>query len=111
MRRGRDSNPGYPKGYNGFRDRPVQPLRHLSEMFVSLNFKRSMRNGRIIDIFGVFFKAERVGFEPTVPQGYTRFPVVPIRPLSHLSEVKINPVYISGKIRFTKMSNNPKMQL
>jgi hypothetical protein len=30
MRRGRDSNPGYPKGHNGFRDRPVQPLRHLS---------------------------------------------------------------------------------
>jgi hypothetical protein len=29
-RRGRDSNPRYPCGYNGFRDRPVQPLWHLS---------------------------------------------------------------------------------
>ena len=31
-RRGRDSNPRYPCGYNGFRDRPDQPLRHLSEL-------------------------------------------------------------------------------
>lgn len=30
QRKDRDSNPGYPKGYNGFRDRPVRPLRHLS---------------------------------------------------------------------------------
>jgi hypothetical protein len=29
-RRGRDSNPRYPRGYNGFRDRPDRPLRHLS---------------------------------------------------------------------------------
>jgi hypothetical protein len=29
-RRGRDSNPRYPQGYNGFRDRPDRPLRHLS---------------------------------------------------------------------------------
>ncbi len=29
-RRGWDSNPRYPCGYSGFRDRPVQPLRHLS---------------------------------------------------------------------------------
>ena len=28
--RDRDSNPGYPCGYNGFRIRPVRPLRHLS---------------------------------------------------------------------------------
>ena len=33
-------------------------------------------------------QAERVGFEPTVRRTYTRFPVVPIQPLSHLS---INP--------------------
>ncbi len=25
-----DSNPRYPYGYNGFRDRPIQPLSHLS---------------------------------------------------------------------------------
>ena len=29
-RRDRDSNPGYPQRHNGFRDRPVRPLRHLS---------------------------------------------------------------------------------
>src|SRR5262249_3995918 len=29
-RRGRDSNPRYPCGYNGFRDRPDRPLWHLS---------------------------------------------------------------------------------
>ncbi len=29
-RRGWDSNPRYPCGHNGFRDRPVRPLRHLS---------------------------------------------------------------------------------
>ena len=35
-RRGRDSNPGYPHGHNGFRDRPDQPLRHLSILFAGL---------------------------------------------------------------------------
>ena len=30
LRKDRDSNPGTPKGVNGFRDRPVRPLRHLS---------------------------------------------------------------------------------
>ena len=30
LRKDRDSNPGYPQGYNGFRDRPDRPLRHLS---------------------------------------------------------------------------------
>ena len=29
-RRERDSNPRYPYGYSGFRDRPIQPLSHLS---------------------------------------------------------------------------------
>jgi hypothetical protein len=29
-RRGRDSNPRYPCGYNGFQDRRIQPLCHLS---------------------------------------------------------------------------------
>src|ERR1700759_4663087 len=31
-RRGWDSNPRYPYGYNGFRDRPIQPLSHLSAL-------------------------------------------------------------------------------
>ena len=30
VRRDRDSNPGIPKGINGFRDRPIRPLWHLS---------------------------------------------------------------------------------
>tara|TARA_R110002110_G_scaffold137735_2_gene323076 strand:+ start:4081 stop:4365 length:285 start_codon:yes stop_codon:yes gene_type:complete len=29
-RRGRDSNPGYCYQHNGFRDRPIRPLWHLS---------------------------------------------------------------------------------
>ena len=31
LRRDRDSNPGTPNGVNGFRDRPIQPLWHLSK--------------------------------------------------------------------------------
>ena len=30
QRRGWDSNPRYAETYNGFRDRPIQPLSHLS---------------------------------------------------------------------------------
>lgn len=36
-RRGWDSNPRYPCGYNGFRDRPVRPLRHLSTLICYLD--------------------------------------------------------------------------
>ena len=36
-RRERDSNPRNPDGFNGFRDRPVRPLRHLSIHFRVLN--------------------------------------------------------------------------
>ena len=35
-RRDRDSNPGTPQRVNGFRDRPVRPLRHLSASVVTL---------------------------------------------------------------------------
>ncbi len=38
-RRVRDLNPGYPKGYNGFRDRPDQPLRQLS-LYISFILKK-----------------------------------------------------------------------
>src|SRR6266581_9195211 len=31
-RRGWDSNPRYPVGHSGFRDRPIQPLSHLSSL-------------------------------------------------------------------------------
>jgi hypothetical protein len=30
LRRGRDSNPRYPYGHNGFQDRRLKPLSHLS---------------------------------------------------------------------------------
>ena len=33
-RRDRDSNPGWAQTHNGFRDRPVRPLRHLSALGV-----------------------------------------------------------------------------
>ncbi len=32
LRRERDSNPRYSKEYNGFRDRPIRPLWHLSKV-------------------------------------------------------------------------------
>ena len=34
-RRDRDSNPGYSCEHNGFRDRPVRPLRHLSAVEIA----------------------------------------------------------------------------
>ena len=42
-RRGWDSNPRYPSGYNDFRDRPIQPLSHLSASEV----KRQKVKGKI----------------------------------------------------------------
>ena len=39
-RRGWDSNPRYPCGYNGFRDRPIQPLSHLSACYCELRLSR-----------------------------------------------------------------------
>lgn len=36
LRKDRDSNPGYSYLYNGFRDRPVRPLRHLSIALLQL---------------------------------------------------------------------------
>ena len=44
-RRGRDSNPRYGYPYNGFRDRPVRPLRHLSEGSCSLPAGRRQPEG------------------------------------------------------------------
>ena len=38
-RKDRDSNPGYVKTHNGFRDRPDRPLRHLSLGFLIANTK------------------------------------------------------------------------
>ena len=45
-RRGWDSNPRYPYGYNGFRDRPIQPLSHLSTP--DSGFRRSRKKDCII---------------------------------------------------------------
>lgn len=39
-RRDRDSNPGYPCGYAGFRDRCFQPLSHLSVYSVGVVFEQ-----------------------------------------------------------------------
>ena len=33
----RDSNPGWTCAHNGFRDRPVRPLRHLSALWVRVS--------------------------------------------------------------------------
>ena len=65
-RRGRDSNPRTACTVNGFRDRPVRPLRHLS-----------------------FSKTGGEGGIRTLGTGlpHTRFPVVHHRPLGHLSLV------------------------
>ncbi len=35
--------------------------------------------------YGAILMAERAGFEPAVAKGHTRFPGVPIKPLSNLS--------------------------
>ena len=53
LRTGRDSNPRYPYGHTGFRDRRLQPLGHLSKR---------------LDVETP--RTDRVGFEPT-----KRFPV------------------------------------
>ena len=39
-RRGWDSNPRYPYEHNGFRDRPIQPLSHLSALVMAFRFSR-----------------------------------------------------------------------
>jgi hypothetical protein len=39
-RRGWDSNPRNPYGFNGFRDRPIQPLSHLSALLLALRLSR-----------------------------------------------------------------------
>ncbi len=58
-RRGRDSNPGNIEMLNGFRDRPVQPLRHLSKIYLR-QWPFAILDDRV---------AEREGFEPSVPCG------------------------------------------
>ena len=56
MRKDRDSNPGYPQGYNGFRDRPNRPLWHLSKMgckstnFIYYNSDKRNRSASIAAI-------------------------------------------------------------
>jgi len=44
IRRGRDSNPGSPRRLNGFRDRPVQPLRHLSDKLSLIQPDKSIKS-------------------------------------------------------------------
>src|SRR5450756_763090 len=74
-RRGRDSNPrngGYP--LNGFRDRRIQPLCHLSAEVTASSSRRGCRWRRVRD--------SNPGYGLT-PQ--TRFPVVRLQPLGQLS--------------------------
>ncbi len=39
-RRDRDSNPGCPNGHNGFQDRRLRPLSHLSKIYFSKNIEK-----------------------------------------------------------------------
>ena len=45
-RRDRDSNPGWACTHNGFRDRPVRPLRHLSALWVRVSVRAFIDTGR-----------------------------------------------------------------
>ena len=45
-RRGRDSNPRYPGGYTGFRNRPIRPLWHLSAVSSSPRPRAARRRTR-----------------------------------------------------------------
>ena len=54
LRRERDSNPRYSCPYNGFRDRPIRPLWHLSSIILC---QQKSPEGQTVS-------AEREGFEP-----------------------------------------------
>lgn len=56
-RRDRDSNPGTPQRVNGFRDRPVRPLRHLSATVVLLR--------------GVYWRCRRVATPSDLPWDFS----------------------------------------
>ena len=56
---------------NDLANRPLQPLEYFSR--------------HIISFPAVFYMAERVGFEPTVPFGITGFQDQLLKPLGHLS--------------------------
>jgi hypothetical protein len=69
-------------------------------MLATLKEIHHLHNKKPLRIKG--FAAERVGFEPTVPKEYTRFPVVPVRPLRHLS----NKVFKCGSIQVFENSSH-----
>ena len=56
---------------NDLANRPLQPLEYFSR--------------HIISFPALFYMAERVGFEPTVPFGITGFQDQLLKPLGHLS--------------------------
>ena len=68
LRRERDSNPWIPYEINGFRDRPIRPLWHLSEEGVSVGVGVGVESvGKRQQFFHTHthaFFAEREGFEP-----------------------------------------------
>ena len=91
-RRGRDSNPRYRRRYNGFRDRPIQPLLHLSVIGnchprsrLAIEARRKQYNGftrRLLRLALRAAAARRSGLFPTI-LGRDR----PIQPLLHLSVI------------------------
>src|SRR6266536_5282505 len=93
-RTGRDSNPRYPYGHTGFRDRRLQPLGHLSKLLdaeegpgkalllVPHNHWASRRPG--------VFVIRRTGWDSNPRNGcpFTRFPSVRLQPLGHPSSAR-----------------------
>src|ERR1051325_2497917 len=80
QRRGWDSNPRYLLGTRALQARP------FDRSGTSPHYRvRSVHLRR----FPSADTTERVGFEPTVPDGYTRFRGVRLRPLGHLSKVQV----------------------
>ena len=70
-RRERDSNPRNPYGFNGFRDRPIQPLSHLSKKHEAKRIRTSDLQIRNLMLYPAELlpreNPERGGFEPPVP--------------------------------------------
>jgi hypothetical protein len=124
QRRERDSNPRYGDPHNGFRDRPIQPLWHLSlnscQRSLSISdwpiekpqipLKRRVRADSIKSrnfLSGFCLQTGRRGRDsnPRYPFEYTHFPGVLLQPLGHLSSIQLNYGQSGrGKFRGTKKS-------
>ena len=85
-RRGRDSNPGNPQRLNGFQDRPIRPLWHLSCFgfrISEIGFQINIRN----PISDIRYPRLRRGRDsnPRYPLRYNTLAGCPFQPLRHLS--------------------------